>query len=404
MGETAQPQTSGDTSPISVENGISVTGSAMSSPLTPLRILILSPHPARLGGVQGFIELLKRRLSAEMMAESFIVARRPNETSAIRTLLRLAWDSIRLMTRLLRDQYDVVHLNPSLDSKSVLRDAVFLAILKVVGCRGVFVFFRGWDVKFEQRIFSNPLYLRLFRWLFGSATRIAVLSKTFKDALIGIGCDPQRIAVMSTMFDGDMLESVRKSRPADASRRSILFLSRFARDKGLYELLEAFARIADRFPEMELVMAGDGEEADQVKRRAAELGLADRVRFPGYVDGLDKARILLDARVFVLPSSHPEGLPNSILEAMGAGAVVIASRAGGTAEIVHSPDNGIILEEINPGSIADALVRVMDDRSYIAEVSARNRAVAWNNFEARVVTRRIEGIYEDIAAEKVARA
>lgn len=362
----------------------------------PLRILILSPHPALYGGVVNFVELMKLRLSADTMAESFIVARRPGERGAIKTLFRLAWDPTRLMFRLLRYHYDVIHLNPSLNTKSVLRDAVFLAVLKLVGCRGVFVSFQGWDTRLERQIFDHRFYRNLFLWLFGSAARIAVQSEKFKHALAGMGCDPQRIVLMPTMFDGDAIDVVRKSRPAGAPRRSILYLARFARDKGVYELVEAFARISDGFPDIEFVMAGDGEELDGVKQRAAELGLADRVRFPGYVRDLDKAHLLLDARVFVLPTYHQEGLPNSIMEAMGAGAVIVTSRAGGIAEFVHAPDNGILLDKINPDSIADALARVIDDAAYIAKVSANNQTIAKHQFEARVVTQQLENLYREI--------
>ena len=367
-----------------------------------LRILILSPDPAVQGGVSSFIELLKRRLSPDIMVDSFVIARRPNERGAIWTLLRVAGDLIRLMNRLVQNRYDLIHLNPSLNFKSVVRDAAFLVVVKVLGRGGVFVFFHGWDVKFEERVFSNSVYLNIFRWLFGSAQRVAVLSKTFRDALIGIGCDPQRIVVLPTMFDGDMFDTVRESGSTDAPRRSILFLSRFARDKGVYELLEAFARISNRIPELELVMAGDGEEADGISQRAMELGLAGRVKFPGYVTGSDKARIFLDACVFVLPTYHAEGLPVALLEAMGAGAVVITAASGGIEEVIIPPDNGIILEEITPEYIADALLQVTDDISYVAEVSSRNSMVARMKFESRIVTQQIEGVYKEIAAEKIA--
>ena len=149
----------------------------------------------------------------------------------------------------------------------------------------------------------------------------------------------------------------------------------------------------------ELVIAGEGEAASGAKKRAAEFGLSNRVRFTGYVRGLDKARVLLDACIFVLPTYHQEGLPNSILEAMGAGAVVVTSKAGGIPEIVKSPDNGIILDDINPTSISNALIKILEDKPYISEVSRRNRAIARTHFESHVVTRRIENLYKEIAAE-----
>ena len=128
--------------------------------------------------------------------------------------------------------------------------------------------------------------------------------------------------------------------------------------------------------------------------------MADRIKTPGYVSGPEKARLLVDASIFVSPSYFPEGLPNAMLEAMAAETALIVSDAGGIGEIVRSPENGIILDEISPRTISAALERILADPGYVAEVSERNKKLAWQCYESRIVIDKIETVYRDIAAEQ----
>jgi glycosyltransferase involved in cell wall biosynthesis len=163
-------------------------------------------------------------------------------------------------------------------------------------------------------------------------------------------------------------------------------------------LLEAYARIERRYPQFELVMAGAGDEEAELRRAAAELGIGERVRFPGYLLGLEKARALLEARIYVLASYHFEGLPVALMEAMGAGNAVITTRAGGIPDVFEDPDNGILLDEVTVDAIAAALERLLSDDAYCAELAERNVAKAWAFYEADIVTKRIEAAYARAAA------
>jgi glycosyltransferase involved in cell wall biosynthesis len=163
--------------------------------------------------------------------------------------------------------------------------------------------------------------------------------------------------------------------------------------------LEAYRQIADRFPDVDLVMAGDGEELDRIKVLVGEFCLTDRVTFPGYLRGREKAQALLDAEVFVLPT-YSEGLPVAMLEAMAAGTALIVSNVGGIGEAVRSPENGVVLDEISVPAIAAALERMLADPDYVVEVSERNKSIAWERYESRIVIDKIEGVYHDVAAEQ----
>jgi glycosyltransferase involved in cell wall biosynthesis len=144
-------------------------------------------------------------------------------------------------------------------------------------------------------------------------------------------------------------------------------------------------------------MAGAGEEEAGLKRAAAELGIAERVRFPGYLQDIEKARALLDARISVLATYHFEGLPNALLEALGAGNAVITSRVGGIPDVFDDPDNGILLDEVTVDGIAAGLERLLNDDAYCAAIAERNVAKAWAAYEAGVVTKRIEAAYARVA-------
>ena len=367
-----------------------------------LRVLVVGVHPRTPGGVSWFVEAMKRRFGADIQAESFVTGRRPGELGVVRMVLRLAADTVRLAWCVLRTRYDVVHFNPSLNRKSVLRDGAMLAgllLLRPFAHRPqVFIFFHGWEVPLERRICGNPLYCWIFRVLVGRTSRVAVLSRTFKDGLVAMGIDGARIDVVSTMFDGEELGRPSQRRRAARKGASILFLARFTPEKGVAELIEAFAQIADRFPEATLTLAGDGDERERFEHQVADLGLTDRVSFPGYVLGSSKADLLLSADIFVLPS-YTEGLPIALLEAMAAGAAVITSSVGGIPEIVESPRNGILLDEISPDTVAGALSELLSDPDRAAKIGADNATFAWEHFESQTVTRRIESVYAEIAAE-----
>ena len=83
---------------------------------------------------------------------------------------------------------------------------------------------------------------------------------------------------------------------------------------------------------------------------------------------------------------------------MGAGLPVITTRAGGIPDVVEQDVNGILLEEVSPDTILSALKVLVPDRDLRARIGNRNREKAWENYEAGVVSGRLEKIYADIAS------
>jgi glycosyltransferase involved in cell wall biosynthesis len=142
-------------------------------------------------------------------------------------------------------------------------------------------------------------------------------------------------------------------RIAGSEQQRVLFSGRLGKRKGTLDLIQAFARIAPRFPGAELICAGEGNVAE-AKRLAAELGIADRVSCPGWLSREGMRTQLARATVYALPS-YAEGVPMALLEAMSWGVPVLTCPVGGIPEVVQSDYNGLL---VTPGDV-DAIERAL---------------------------------------------
>ena len=141
----------------------------------------------------------------------------------------------------------------------------------------------------------------------------------------------------------------------------VLYVGRHVFEKGVDLLLAAAPKVLAHRPQAKFIIAGDGPCHNELKRQAWELGLGEKVLFPGYVDDLTRNSLyhLADAAVF--PSRYePFGLV--ALEAMAGGAPVIVSDVGGFAETVRHEVNGLTFYAGNANSLADCIIRLLNDK------------------------------------------
>ena len=164
------------------------------------------------------------------------------------------------------------------------------------------------------------------------------------------------------------------------------FVGRLAHEKGADLLLRALPRL----PGVAAVLVGDGDERPALERMAAELGVLDRVVFTGWSN--EVRRLLPTFDVLVLPSRR-EGVPLSIVEAMLAELPVVATRVGGTAEVVLDGETGILVPPEDPEQIALAAASLLDDHRRRTRIGARAREVALERFSADAMARAFADVY-----------
>ena len=140
----------------------------------------------------------------------------------------------------------------------------------------------------------------------------------------------------------------------------IVSVGRVDANKNHALILRAFARIAPEFPDASLVIYGDGEKRRELIGKAQELGLSDRVQFPGAVS--DVAEKIRTASAFVLSSGH-EGMPNALIEAMCLGIPSISTDCpcGGPRELIEDGVNGYLIPVGDEEALADRLRRIFSD-------------------------------------------
>jgi glycosyltransferase involved in cell wall biosynthesis len=181
-----------------------------------------------------------------------------------------------------------------------------------------------------------------------------------------------------TVLDGLYLGSLEPPTPR-AAGNEVVFAGRHIPEKRVPALVEAFAVLRDRAPELRLVIYGDGPERGEVLARIAKLGLDDVASAPGFVSSEVVDEALAGALCMVLPSRR-EGYGMVVVEAAARGvpSVVVADVDNAATELVDEDENGFIAASASPEDLADAILRVR-----AAGPELRERTAAWFERNAR---------------------
>ncbi|MFD3874198.1 glycosyltransferase family 4 protein [Streptomyces sp. NPDC058623] len=163
--------------------------------------------------------------------------------------------------------------------------------------------------------------------------------------------------------------------------------------KGLPVLMAAFPRIVEACPDVRLLVAGRGDEEEAVAGLPAEL--RSRVEFLGMVSDEDKARLLRSVDVYVAPNTGGESFGIILVEALSAGAAVLASDLDAFAQVLDQGAAGELFANEDPASLADAAVALLRDPARRAELSARGSAHV-RRFDWSTVGADILAVYETV--------
>jgi glycosyltransferase involved in cell wall biosynthesis len=353
-------------------------------------ILVIAKDPRHQGGYYEFVSMVLDRQGEAGGLDLLRIGRKVGDDSFLGKLTSIPSDHFRMRKALQSGKYQCILFNTSMNKSAFIRDALLIARARKIFPHRIVVQVHGWDDSFAGTIQKKVLYRRLFEASFKKVDKIIILARRFERQLLDLGVDIGQISLGTTMFDGNLL---RGGAPKSLSEDGhLLFLSRLAVEKGPTEVLEAFRDLHERFPRLRLTMAGDGPELSNLRVRAESWGLTSVVNFPGYVVGDEKAKLLEEADVFLLPTRYGEGMPISILEAMAAGMPVIVTRAGAIGEHLEDRKNGLLLESGSPAQIIAALEYLLDNPEKCLAISELNKATAWDRFEATTVSKRLVDI------------
>lgn len=205
--------------------------------------------------------------------------------------------------------------------------------------------------------------------------------------------DPSHWPKMTIVRCGlDMMTLPAPTPTAKAGPARIICVGRLSPEKGYFGLLDALAAIATADGEFQLVIVGDGPQMAAVQTQAAELGLADHIRFAGALPEVETLGEIARADVLVLPSLM-EGLPVVLMEAMAMGRPVLASRVAGIPELVEEKRSGYLFTPSDWDDLAQGLAALLSCRDDWQEMGRIGRAKIEEEFKVDLSASRMARLF-----------
>jgi len=180
----------------------------------------------------------------------------------------------------------------------------------------------------------------------------------------------------------------------DPGRRYVICVARFHPVKDHRTLIAAFAQVAGQVPDVDLVLAGDGELRSAIEAQVHELGIGARVRLLGV--RRDVADLLRASDVFAL-TSVSEAASITLLEAMGAGLPVLVTAVGGNPELVRDGADGLLFPRGDSRAGAEALLRILNDGAFARTLGSSGRARVLDTFSLDRTVETYHALYRDLA-------
>ena len=177
-------------------------------------------------------------------------------------------------------------------------------------------------------------------------------------------------------------------------RKTLLFLGRLGKRKGIYDVIEALVKVKQRHSDVLLIAAGDGER-EEVERFAKLMGVRENIEIPGWIDQKQARKLRRKSWIYVMPS-YNEGLPMSILEAMSSGLPVISTPVGGIPDAVSDGVEGLLIEPGNVEQLAESIVRLLEDNALRRQMGLAAEEKIRNTFSTESTVPQIEAIYQEI--------
>lgn len=285
---------------------------------------------------------------------------------------------------LMLGQVALVHVHSAVDT-SFWRKASFLLPSFLFRVPTILHLHSGRFPEFYEKA-CNVRMQWLIRWIARRASSIVTVSEALRHWAGRVTQHAHIVTVCNPIAMPD---------ESDFDRRTpnrILFLGKLGSAKGTHDLLQALQLLVARHPDVRLILGGDGD-LDGTCAEIERLGIARYVEVAGWVNGADKLALLQRAAIFVLPS-YAEGMPMSVLEAMAAGLVVVATRVGGIPEAVSDGREGLLIEPGDVAALAEALDWLLSHEEARRRMGKAGRRRVAAMFSSDVAIPAIEGIYD----------
>jgi glycosyltransferase involved in cell wall biosynthesis len=257
----------------------------------------------------------------------------------------------------------------------------------------------------ERARFGNLRLRRLARWseafVWRRADRVLPVTEVLAGHVVAAGVPRARIAVIPNGIDPEEFEGHTEGPPATPGELTLGFIG-FVRDwHGIDHVIRAIAAWQGT-PRLRLLMIGEGPARPGLQRLAAELGIADRVRFTGLAPRAEVPGLIGSFDIALQPAAVPYASPLKVFEYMAAGRAIVAPDQPNLREVLEHDRTAVLFDPARPGAMGEAVLRLAGDPALRARLGAAARAeVLARDLTWRGNARRVAALF---AAEMAGRA
>ena len=277
--------------------------------------------------------------------------------------------------------YQIVHYQFSLQTDAK-RSYYFFKIAKLLGKKTIIHLHCGDQL---PEIWS-PMYEEMFT----KCDMALVLSPSIKRKVEGYIGTNHRVEVLF-----NPCPTIGQITPVEKREKEILFAGTLNSNKGYADLIQGFAKIAQKHPDWKVVFAGNGQ-VEQAKALAQSLGVENQCQFLGWVNGEQKDAAFRRASVLCL-ASYQEGFPMAVLDAWAYGVPVVSTPAGGLIDIIQEGKNGLLFEAGNIDQMAEKLDRIISDDTLRKDIGGESRMLAYTTFNINTINNQLGDLYEELS-------
>lgn len=247
----------------------------------------------------------------------------------------------------------------------------------------------------------------LERWLARTTTSLVAVSPEVRDDLVALGVAPaSKFTVVRlgidlahrVASDGPQRRETRRQMGLRDDAFVVGWVGRMTAVKNTDRVVRALQKLVDLGVDARLLLVGDGPDRDHLERYAHELGVIKRCLFLGYQEDVARFYDAIDA--LVLPSVN-EGTPVSVIEALAAERPAVATRVGGTPDIIRDGIDGFLVDPAESDELAERLAELARDPSRRAEMGAAGRARVLERYAVSRLIEDIDRLYRELLANRV---
>ena len=244
----------------------------------------------------------------------------------------------------------------------------------------------GADILVSQ---MNPLFRWMARFSLDTADLITTNSEDLRSAAIALGADPMKIKLIIYGADPDIfkptdqnIQELKQRLGIKRDEMVVMGLGRLVYKKGFDILIRSIPMIVAKYPNVKVVIVGDGDLKKDLLDLADSLGVGKYVIFPGNVMRDKVVRYYNLADIFVNPAVKPpsDGLNVSTVEAMSCGKPVVGSNVSGNPIAIEDGKNGFLVEQKRPDLLAEAIIKLLASKELREKFGQASRQKVLEDF------------------------